>query len=240
MLKPEFRKEKVSVIEEEGAHSGEDNDSSEGLTPNISKDRPNLSVAPKVVPEMNKVAIKKLCKMKIKGIENGLEFLLNEIKVHWALEQCVSVVRLLQLFEDDESVYMVLEYQPNGTLLKTLKSSQAFKEPDVRVILEQMLLALDFLQRKKVVHRDIKPENILINAIEDNSEYEIRIADFGFAVFTQNDQPLTHKCGTPGYVAPEMFKSEKGYSYKADVFSLGAVFFNLLTGRYMFSGDNMD
>jgi serine/threonine protein kinase len=135
---------------------------------------------------------------------------------------------------------MVLEYQPNGTLLKTLKSNQKFNEPDVRVIIEQMLLALDYLERKKVVHRDLKPDNVLINSIEDNSEYEIRIADFGFAVFTPKDQLLTHKCGTPGYVAPEMFMRDDGYSYKADVFSLGALFFNLLTGRYLFSGENME
>ncbi len=99
----------------------------------------------------------------------------------------MSVVRLLHLFESDDHIFMVLEYQPNGTLLKTLKSNQRFNEPDVRVIIEQMLLALDFLQRKKVVHRDIKPDNVLINSIEDQSEYEIRIADFGFAVFTERD-----------------------------------------------------
>jgi serine/threonine protein kinase len=79
------------------------------------------------------------------GIESGIEFLLNEIRVHWALEQCVSVVRLLHLFESDDYIFMVLEYQPNGTLLKTLKSNQRFEEPDLRVIIEQMLLALDFL-----------------------------------------------------------------------------------------------
>lgn len=48
---------------------------------------------------------------------------MNEIRVHWSLEQCVSVVRLLQIFEDDDNIYMVLEYQPNGTLLRTLKSN---------------------------------------------------------------------------------------------------------------------
>ncbi len=57
----------------------------------------------------------------------------------------------------------------------------------MRVIIEQMLLALDYLQRKKIVHRDLKPDNVLINSIEDNSEFEIRIADFGFAVFTPKD-----------------------------------------------------
>lgn len=103
-----------------------------------------------------------------------------------------------------------------------------------------MLLALDFFQLKKIIHRDIKPDNILINSIEDNSEYEIRLADFGFAAFTPVDECITHKCGTPGYVAPEMFMSEHGYSYKADIFSLGAVFFNLLTARYLFLGKDID
>jgi len=59
------------------------------------------------------------------------------------------------------------------------------------------------------------------------------------AAFTPNDEMLTHKCGSPGYVAPEIFK-KSGYSYKADVFSLGSVFFNLLTGRYLFSAQNQD
>ena len=82
------------------------------------------------------VAIKAIAKDKVLDIENGISFLFNEIRVHWALEACVSVVRLIQIFEDSDSVYLVLEYQPNGTLLKSLKSSQKFSEPDVRVIIE--------------------------------------------------------------------------------------------------------
>jgi len=73
--------------------------------------------------KFTQVAIKQLYKEKIVNIESGVEFLLNEIRVHWALEQCVSVVRLLHIFENDDSIFMVLEYQPNGTLLKTLKSN---------------------------------------------------------------------------------------------------------------------
>ncbi len=86
------------------------------------------------------------------------------------------------------------------------------------------------------MHRDIKLENILIKSIEDKIEYEVRIADFGLAVFTPNNELLKQKCGTPGYVAPEVFYG-KGYSYKADMFSLGSVFFNLLTGCFLFSGN---
>ena len=101
--------------------------------------------------------------------------------------------------------------------------------------MEQLLLALDFFQIKKIVHRDIKLENILVKTIEDQKQYEIRIADFGLSAFTSKDELLLHKCGSPGYVAPEVFTGS-GYTYKIDIFSLGAVFFNLLTGRYLFIG----
>ena len=85
------------------------------------------------------------------------------------------------------------------------------------------------------MYRDIKPDNILIYQIEDQSHYEVRIADLGLAVFSPKDQLHYMKCGSPGYIAPEVLK-RKGYSYKADVFSLGSVFFNLLTSCFLFQG----
>lgn len=105
------------------------------------------------------------------------------------------------------------------------------------MIMEQVLLAMDFLTIKKIIHRDIKLDNILIRSIEDKTEYEIRIADFGLAIFTPKNELQKQKCGTPGYVAPEIFQGS-GYSYKVDMFSIGSVFFSLLTGLFLFSGDN--
>ncbi len=78
-------------------------------------------------------------------------------------------------------------------------------------------------------------ENILISGVEDKTDFEIRVADFGLATFTLNDEPLTGKCGSPGFVAPEVFRGPN-YSYKADVFSLGTVFYQLLVGDYLFDG----
>lgn len=73
---------------------------------------------------------------------------MNEIRVHWNLENCNSAVRLLSLFEDDISVFIVLEFQPKGSLMTVLESGQTsqvtFSEPQVRVIIEQLLLALDY------------------------------------------------------------------------------------------------
>ena len=109
----------------------------------------------------------------------------------------------------------------------------------------QLLLALDFFSKKKIVHRDIKPDNILINQIKDKGKhYEIKVADLGLAVQTPRDKLLYMKCGSPGYIAPEIFHAEpafeQGYSYKADIFSAGSTFFNLLTGFYVFHGINQE
>ena len=116
-----------------------------------------------------------------------------------------------------------------------IEDCTSIPEATSRVIMEQMLLALDFFHRKKIIHRDIKLDNILITRIEDQTSYEIRIADFGLATFTPNEEYIAHRCGSPGYVAPEVLKG-KPYNYKADIFGAGSVFFNLLSRRYLFSG----
>lgn len=107
------------------------------------------------------------------------------------------------------------------------------------MIMEQMLLALDFFHKKQIIHRDIKLDNILITRIEEQVHYEIRIADFGLAAFTKEGENLTHRCGSPGYVAPEILKGYP-YNYKCDIFGAGSVFFNLLTRRYLFSGNSAE
>jgi serine/threonine protein kinase len=64
------------------------------------------------------------------------------------------------------------------------------------------------------------------------------VADFGLACIASENELLFHKCGSPGYVAPEIFM-DNGYDYKADIFSLGSVFYNLLTGMFLFSGQTV-
>lgn len=87
----------------------------------------------------------------------------------------------------------------------------------------------------RIIHRDIKPDNILIHKTEGKSDYAVRIADFGFAAFTTEKHHLSHKCGTAGFCAPEL-GNQSNYSYKVDIFSLGAVLFKLMTGKNLFPG----
>lgn len=70
--------------------------------------------------------------------------MINEIKVHWTLDQCENMLRLLQIFEDAYHIYLVLEYQPKGTLLDMIEDSNNIPEDTTRTIMEQILLALDF------------------------------------------------------------------------------------------------
>lgn len=139
----------------------------------------------------------------------------------------------------------MLEYQQEGSLLTGLMKNQRLNESQVKIVMEQLLLTLDFVHKKGIIHRDIKLDNILINKIEEN-EYNIKIADFGLATFGgimradgQGENLLKHMCGTPGYAAPEILRN-LGYSFKSDLFSLGSVLFNLLTGCYLFSGQTQD
>ncbi|MAE63871.1 MAG: hypothetical protein CMJ18_06320 [Phycisphaeraceae bacterium] len=127
--------------------------------------------------------------------------------------------------------YIVMEYV-EGANLRVLLKSGALGAEDVLEIIPQLCDALSYAHSKGVVHRDIKPDNILID-----DEGRVRIADFGLAKLANEDlptPPLTRTdqvMGTPHYMAPEQVEHPTEVDHRADIFSLGVVFYEMLTGE---------
>ena len=146
------------------------------------------------------------------------------------------MLSLLEVYEEADFVHLVLEYQQGGTLHEYIKSNGVFSEGQAKIVMEQLLLTVDFFHQHHVVHRDIKLDNILIYKIE-SGDLNVKIADLGLATVASSDpmELLQVKCGTPAYMAPEILRDE-GYREQADIFSLGVLFFNIISGHYLFRG----
>ena len=108
-----------------------------------------------------------------------------------------------------------------------------FSESQIINWLIQICLALKYIHELKIIHRDIKPSNIFLT-----KDDLIKLGDFGISKALQKDQNDTRTAvGTPLYMPPEVIDSEK-YDYKADIWSLGITFFQIMTFTLPFDGNN--
>lgn len=135
-----------------------------------------------------------------------------------------NILKLYETIEDDNYIYLILEYCENGDL-KNFLNKRPMKEKNVRRFMKQIVSGLQYLNNKNVYHRDLKPQNILLT-----KDYTIKISDFGLAKTCESDTLLDTICGSPMYMAPEIMKYKK-YDTKADLWSLGVIFYQMLTGK---------
>jgi len=146
-----------------------------------------------------------------------------------------GVVRVLN-DEDRSRRYMVLEWV-DGRLLRQILNEQK-KLPPERAIRITLALcdALGYIHSQGVVHRDLKPENIMIG-----TDDQVKLIDFGIAANAGSRRltfaKLTEAMGTPDYISPEQVKGKRGDA-RSDVYSLGIMFYEMLTGKVPFTGPN--
>lgn len=170
---------------------------------------------------------------------NIQESLINEIAIMRRLSHR-NVLKLYEVYETKHSIYLVLEVITGGELIKKIKEKAIYNEIDIARIMKNFLLALEHIHEQGTMHRDLKPENLLLR--NEGDYFDIVIADFGLAAFKseENSKILFKRCGTPGFVAPEVLLYKDGqegfYDEKCDVFSAGVIFYLLLTGRKLFAG----
>lgn len=148
-----------------------------------------------------------------------------------------NIVATIDAGIEDDRRYIVMEYVQGATTL------DRFCRPDNLLPIEHVVsimlkcaIAFDFAHSKGVVHRDIKPKNIMLT--QDN---EVKICDFGLALITSadiNDTQVMGRLGSPRYMSPEQV-SEETVTNQSDIFSLGVVTYELLTGVSPFKADNI-
>ena len=146
------------------------------------------------------------------------------------------IVQIYDAVVAEELCYIVMEYVEGGTL-DTYCHEQALLSPERIVeIVFKCSRALDFAYRSGITHRDIKPANILF-AGHDPSQGEIKISDFGAALVDGPDRTQVTGIGSPAYMSPEQVK-EQPLDHRTDIYSLGVVMYQLLTGQLPFQASN--
>ncbi|GAA5860844.1 hypothetical protein JCM8547_003866 [Rhodosporidiobolus lusitaniae] len=190
-------------------------------------------------PPYRHYALKVLDKEHIKR-EKKTKYVLIERDTLKALDGHPGVVKLWWTFQDEWSLYYVLELAQNGELLKWIKRYGSFDLRSARYYVAQVLSAVGYMHEKGVIHRDLKPENILLD-----EHMRIKITDFGTAKLLQKEELVDGKpaddpqgkprprsfVGTPEYVSPEILSEGKESSFSSDFWALGCILFQLLAGR---------
>lgn len=179
------------------------------------------------------------CKVINKKLMEGREHMVrNEIAV---LKKISSghrnIVTLHDYFETSHNLYLCFDLCTGGELFDRICAKGNYYEADAADLVRTIIKAVQYLHDQGIVHRDLKPENLLFRTQAE--EADIMIADFGLSriMDTEKLTMLTEICGTPGYMAPEIFK-KTGHSKPVDIWAMGVITYFLLAGYTPFDRDS--
>ena len=145
-----------------------------------------------------------------------------------------NIVVVFDAGEEEGLFYITMEFVEGRSLQTLIDAHQPFPLSRVLKLMEQVCSALDFAHQHNVVHRDIKPANLMLTADDT-----VKITDFGTAKILQFGTAQTaHVMGTPSYMSPEQVKG-KPVDGRSDIFSLGVILYELMTGEKPFPGQNI-
>ena len=147
------------------------------------------------------------------------------------------IVSLHSTFQTAASYCLVMEYCPGSTLSQCLHSHTQLAEETLQRWSMQLLLALKEMRARSVIHRDLKLDNIMLTHT-DPSIADLKVCDFGLARILEDDDLAETMVGTPMYAAPEVLLGD-AYGAKVDLWSFGAVLFEMAVGRKPFAANSL-
>jgi len=146
-----------------------------------------------------------------------------------------GIVRIYAVGEESGAPYIAMEYLKGTDLSKYIKPDTQLPLKQVLSIIQRSADGIDYAHQYNVVHRDIKPANIMWDPETDSC----KITDFGIARITDSSKTKTGMVlGTPSYMSPEQLAGKK-VTGQSDIFSLGVMLFQMVTGKLPFTGDSM-
>eukprot|EP01036_Dinobryon_divergens_P029898 gene29899-39068_t len=151
-----------------------------------------------------------------------------------------NIIRKIELFDEPDSFYLVLEYMSGGDLHQRVVEKTYLSEKEARRYVIQVLKALKYLHDNHIVHRDLRPENMMFTSTAIDAD--LKLVELSYATFT-NGNDLTEfeetRLLTPHYIAPEILE-KKNYGSAVDMWSLGVIVYTLLGGYPPFFDDNTE
>ena len=195
-------------------------------------------------------------------IENSgaMKYLKNEISILKGLNH-PNIVKFIDIKKTKKHYYIIMEYCNGGELADSLEKYQLkygkpFKEDLVQYFMRQIISAFKHIHNKNIMHRDIKLQNILLHYDNEKDKKDfnlmkakVKIIDFGFACKIQKDTLQFTAIGNPINMDPLILKKlnsngkkarQLGYDQKADIWSIGAICYEMLIGRAAFDAEDMD
>ena len=142
------------------------------------------------------------------------------------------IVALLDAAVEPEYSYVVMEHVSGGTLEQYTAMDALLPLERVVEVVFKCSRALEYAHRMGIIHRDIKPANILVTR-----DFDVKLSDFGVAQLTESTHTNIGNAGSPAYMSPEQL-TERELTHQTDIYSLGVVMFQLLSGRLPFSGSS--
>ncbi|KAF6095761.1 NIMA related kinase 1 [Phyllostomus discolor] len=188
----------------------------------------------------------------VKSIEDGRQYVIKEINISrmsnkereesrrevavLANMKHPNIVQYRESFEENGSLYIVMDYCEGGDLFKRINAQKGILFPEDQILdwFVQICLALKHVHDRKILHRDIKSQNIFLT-----KDGTIQLGDFGIARVLNSTVELARTCiGTPYYLSPEICEN-KPYNNKSDIWALGCVLYEMCTLKHAFEAGNM-